>query len=102
MPTINSTRSEQVSLRVPRATKDLLQQAAAIAGQSLTDFMVATTAEKARQLVEQHRVITLSQSAYDEFTAALNDPEIRPVSPFADKLIDDYAVAVRADGSLDW
>ncbi len=102
MPTLNSTRSEQVSLRVPRATKDMLQQAAAIAGQSLTDFMIATTSEKARQLVEQHRVITLSQSAYDEFAAALIDPEIRTAPPLAQKLIGSYAASVREDGTLDW
>jgi uncharacterized protein (DUF1778 family) len=102
MPTVIPTRSEQVSLRVPPDTKHILQQAASIAGQSLTDFMVATSAEKARQIVEQHRVITMSQSAYDEFATALDDPEIRPAPPLAAKLIDEYNASVREDGTLDW
>src|SRR5579862_6657657 len=102
MPSMTPTRSEQVSLRVPPRTKEILQQAAAIAGQSLTDFMVSTSAEKARQLVEQHRVITMGQSSYNEFVAALDDPEIRPAPPLAAKLIEEYAAGVREDGSLDW
>jgi uncharacterized protein (DUF1778 family) len=102
MPPITRTRSEQVSLRVPPETKSILQQGAAIAGQSLTDFMVATSAARARELMEQHRVITMSQTAFDEFVAALNDPEIRPAPPLAKQLIAEYAAGVQADGTLDW
>ncbi len=101
MPTITPKRSGQLSLRVPPDTKQILQQAAAIAGQSLTDFMIATSAEKARQLVEQHRVIAMTQSAYDEFVAALNEPDIGSAPPLARKLIGDYAASVREDGTLD-
>lgn len=96
------TRSEQVSLRVPPDTKRILQQGASIAGQSLTDFMVACSAEKARELVEQHRVITMSQAAFDEFVTALNDPEIQPAPPLAAKLIKKYAESIMEDGSFDW
>lgn len=95
-------RSQQISLRIPPATKHTLQQAAAIAGQSLTDFMIATSAERARQLVEQHRLITMSQASYDEFVAALNNPEVSPATPLAARLIDEYATGVREDGTLDW
>src|SRR5258708_15629896 len=94
-------RSEQVSLRVPPDTKRILQQGAAIAGQSLTDFLVTTSAEKARQLVEQHRVITMSQAAYDEFAAALQQPA-RQITPLAAEVFKDFAGTVRADGTFDW
>ena len=102
MPTMTQTRSEQVSLRVPPATKHILQQAASIAGQSLTDFMVATSAEKARQIVEQHRVVIMGQSAYDTFVTALDDREIRSATPLAARLIDEYTASVREDGTLEW
>ena len=94
-------RSEQVSLRVPPDIKRILQQGAAIAGQSLTDFLVTTSAEKARQLVEQHRVITVSQAAYEEFEAALAQPA-RAITPLAAEVLDDFADTVRADGTFDW
>jgi uncharacterized protein (DUF1778 family) len=96
------TRSQSVSLRVPPSTKHVLQQAAAIAGQTLTDFMVATSAEKARELIAQHRILTMSQASYDEFVAALSDPEIRPAPPLAERLIREYAASAREDGRLDW
>src|SRR5258708_12812060 len=89
-------RSEQVSLRVPPDTKRILQQGAAIAGQSLTDFLVTTSAEKARQLVEQHRVITMSQAAYDEFAAALQQPA-RPITPISTEVSTDSTVTVTKD-----
>jgi len=94
-------RSEQVSLRVPPSTKQILQQGAAIAGQSLTDFLVTTAAEKARLLVEQHRVITMSQEAFDEFVTALQQPA-RPISPLAAEVMEDFAKTVRPDGMFDW
>lgn len=94
-------RSEQVSLRVPPNTKQILQQGAAISGQSLTDFLVTTSAEKARQLVEQHRVIAMSEAAYEEFVAALNQPA-RPITPLAAEVLNDFAGTVQDDGSFDW
>src|SRR5437763_15046065 len=98
---VSQPRSEQVSLRVPPDTKRILQQGAAIAGQSLTDFLVTTSAEKARQLVEQHRVITMGQAAYDEFATALQQPA-RPITPLAAEVFNDFAGTVRADGTFDW
>ena len=99
--TVAQPRSEQMSLRVPPEVKRILQQGAAISGQSLTDFLVTTSAEKARQLVEQHRIITMSQAAYEEFTAALEQPA-RPITPLSVEVFDDFAGTVRADGSFDW
>ncbi len=102
MPTSTESRSEQVSLRVAPATKRILTQGASIAGQSLTDFMVACSAQKARELVEQHRVIAMSQTAFDTFVAALDEPATREATPTAKKIIGEYAAGKREDGSFDW
>jgi uncharacterized protein (DUF1778 family) len=99
MPT--STRTEQVSLRVPPDTKRMLQRGASIAGQSLTDFMVSSSAQRARELLEQERVITMSQAAFDAFAAALEQPA-HPITPLAAEVFDDFADTVRADGTFDW
>jgi uncharacterized protein (DUF1778 family) len=101
MSTITQPRTEQVSLRVPRDIKRILQQGASIAGQSLTDFMVACSAEKARELMEQHRVIAMTQEAYDEFVTAMIEPVHTP-TPLAVAIIEDYAASVRKNGTLDW
>ena len=101
MSTKTESRSEQVNLRVPPNTKRILQQGACISGQSLTDFMVACSAEKARELLEQYRVISVTQEAYDEFVRALSEP-VQPATPLAVASIEDYAASIREDGTLDW
>lgn len=101
MSTIIQPRSEQVSLRVPPDTKRILQQGASIAGQSLTDFMVACSAEKARELMEQHRVIAMTQESYDEFVTAMGEP-VQTATPFAVAIIENYAASAGKDGTLDW
>ena len=86
---------------MPADTKRILQQGASIAGQSLTDFMVACSAEKARELVKQQRVIEMTQEAYDEFAAAMDEP-VRSAPTLAAKAIENYSTRVRSDGTLDW
>src|SRR5438270_3490738 len=99
---VTQMRTEQVSLRLSPDTKRVLQQGASIAGQSLTDFMVSCSADRAREMLEQQRVITMSQTAFDAFVAALDDPEIRPASPLAAQAIEEYASSIREDGTFDW
>ena len=92
---LTRTRTEQVSLRMPRDTKRVLQQGAAIAGQSLSDFIVACSTERAREMLEHGRVITMSPTAFDGFVAALDDPEIRPATSPAAQAIQDYAAEIK-------
>ena len=99
---LTRTRTEQVSLRLPRDTKRVLQQRASIAGQSLTDFMVTCSIERARELLKQLRTVTMNQSAFDAFAAALDGSELRPATPLAVKVIEDYAGSIKEDGSFDW
>jgi uncharacterized protein (DUF1778 family) len=63
--------------------------------------MVACSAEKARELMKQHRVIEMNQEAYDEFVAAMDEP-VRSASALAAKAIEDYKSSIRSDGTLDW
>ena len=99
---LTRTRTEQVSLRLSPDTKRVLQQGASIAGQTLTDFMVACSAERAREMLERQRVITMSQTAFDAFVAALDEPEIRPATPLAARAIEEYAAAIKEDGTVGW
>ena len=102
MPTLAPAKSNQLSLRITPKAKRIIEQAAIIAGQTVTDFVVATSTEKARQVVEQHRVITISQTAFDEFAAVLDNSATLPITPLASKLIGEYARSTREDGTLDW
>jgi hypothetical protein len=46
-------------------------------------------------------VITMSQDAFDEFSAILEAPA-RPITPLASQLFGEYAGCTREDGTLDW
>ena len=88
-------RTGQVRIRLSRDTNDLLRSAAAVEGQSLSEFIVGCSTERARELLEQHRVITMSQAAFDAFVAALDEPEVRPATPLAAQAIKDYAAEIK-------
>jgi len=102
MATSAPAKSNQMSLRITPKAKQIIEQAATIAGQTVTDFVVATSTEKARQVVEQHRVLTMSQTAFDELAAVLDGPATLPITPLASKLIGEYADSTQEDGTLDW
>jgi uncharacterized protein (DUF1778 family) len=64
--------------------------------------MVACSTDKAREIVEQQRIIAMSQSAFDAFAIALSDTEIRPATALAALAIEEYAASVREDGTFGW
>jgi uncharacterized protein (DUF1778 family) len=52
--------SARLNFRLPRELKELIENAAAYSGQSLSDFAVSTLAKSARDIVEQERITRLS------------------------------------------
>ncbi|HET6386991.1 MAG TPA: DUF1778 domain-containing protein [Armatimonadota bacterium] len=94
------TRTEQVSLRLLPQVKDILKQGASAAGQTLTDFMVTSSIARARELLRDERIISMSQAAFDAFSASLADPETRRAGPRAAHAIKEYAASLREDGTF--
>ncbi len=82
---VKQTGSARMDFRLPAETKQLIEQAAALSGQNLSDFATATLVRHAVDIVEKHRVIRLSQERYDEFTALLDAPA-RPIQAVTDAL----------------
>lgn len=69
-----SKRSERLEARVPGDLKDLLARAAAMRGQTLTDFVVAAVTEAAQRVVRENDLLELSQRDQQAFAAALTRP----------------------------
>lgn len=72
----HENRTERLETRVPASLKSLVQRAAALQGQTLTDFVLAATTEAARRVIRENDVLELSyrdQMAFAE--ALLNAPE---------------------------
>lgn len=67
----------RLSCRVKAGIKQRAEEAAALLGQSITDFTEAALAEKADAVFERFERIHLSERDFQRFVAAIN----RPASP---------------------
>ncbi len=69
-------RSERLEARIPADLKDLCARAAAVRGQTLTDFVVSTVTEAARRVIREDDLLELSQRDQQAFAAALQRPPL--------------------------
>lgn len=67
----------RVDFRLDAKAKSLIEQAAALSGQTMSDFAKSVLVRKARHVVRKHRVIRLSERDYRAFIAAL-DADMEP------------------------
>lgn len=81
MPARNNAaaKAERLEARVPADVKAVLVRAAALQGQTLTDFVVSSATESARRLIREAEVLELSERDQVAFAEALLNPP--PASP---------------------
>ncbi|KHD06168.1 hypothetical protein PN36_00485 [Candidatus Thiomargarita nelsonii] len=85
--------SEPISTPLSNQIREVLQQAADIVGTTLNQFMVQASLEKAQAIVDQEKIIRLSQEDAKVFFNALDNPP-----PPNENLLE--AVAAYKDSSL--
>lgn len=68
------TRDARLEARVSATQKSLLQQAAALSGRTLSEFVVASAQEAARRVLAEHESIRLSREEQLAFVQALLTP----------------------------
>jgi uncharacterized protein (DUF1778 family) len=71
----------RLSCRISARIKSRAEEAAAVLGQSITDFTEAALADKAQTVLDQNERIILSERDFAQFVASLESPE-----PPAEKL----------------
>jgi uncharacterized protein (DUF1778 family) len=64
--------------RLPREVKELIEQAAVQAGQSVTDFAVSALVERAEAVLNEPSQTVLTQGDRDIFLRMLNDVDAEP------------------------
>lgn len=69
-----TTGSVRLDMRVERHAKTLIERAAALTGQSMTDFVVSNLIDTALATIERHERLVLSDRGRDQFLAALDRP----------------------------
>lgn len=72
--TPDKTRNARLEARVPSAQKDFFQHAAALAGRTLSEFVIDSTQEAATKIVQDHELIRLSREEQIAFVMALLNP----------------------------
>jgi uncharacterized protein (DUF1778 family) len=67
----------RLDFRLNRELKELIDRAACITGQNVSDFAISTLVERARRIVQQNSMTVLSDQDRDIFLAML-DSEGKP------------------------
>lgn len=65
------SRSERLEARITAEQKVQLSRAAELQGRSLTDFVVSSAQDAARETIREHESMTLSERDRQTFVAAL-------------------------------
>ena len=72
MSTSPTMANPRLAFRMKPELKERIEAAAALLGLNLTDFVLSTLSERAFEVMERHRNITLSDRDRDRFLEALN------------------------------
>ena len=71
-------RDARLNFRLPTDLKEVIEEAAATLGQSVSDFAVNTLVRQARTVIEQRNVTVLGDRDRDRFITLLDDADARP------------------------
>lgn len=67
-------KDERMDVRLDREAKMTISRAAALRQQSVSDFVLSTTLERAQEVIERANVIRLNEHEAERFLAALANP----------------------------
>lgn len=76
MPTVarKSRMTERLDMRVPSDLKRLIEEAAALTGQTVSTFILGLASRRARKVIREAETIALSCRDRDRLLAALDSP----------------------------
>jgi uncharacterized protein (DUF1778 family) len=73
--TMTTTKIERLDVRLLPADKNLVEQAAAVQGQSVSAFTVATLREKAQEVLAKAQATLLTRRDLERFSKILDSEE---------------------------
>jgi len=68
-------KRSRLDFRLPLEARELISEAAALSGSSMTDYILGIVVPVARRDVLESRTIQLSKHAWDEFLEILDRPD---------------------------
>lgn len=70
----DKSRGARLEARISVEQKAMLQQAAALSGRTLSEFVVASAQEAASRVIQEHETVHLSRAEQIAFVTALLNP----------------------------
>ncbi|KEA49949.1 toxin-antitoxin system, antitoxin component [Mangrovibacter sp. MFB070] len=67
-------KKQRIDLRLNEYDKNLIEEAAAMTNQSVSQFMVSTASERAAEVIEQHRRMVLNEESWNRVMDAISNP----------------------------
>lgn len=77
-------KNARLEARVTAEQKQLMERAAELRGQNLTEFMIAVLAEAATQTIKDHSLLELTERDRSFFAEALLNPSTPSEQAYAD------------------
>lgn len=71
---MTNPKDSRIAVRLNAEQDDLIRHAAAVEGQTVTDFTVQAAVSHARDVLADRRLFRLSDAAWSEFLAVLDRP----------------------------
>ena len=73
----------RLNFRLPSELKQIIEQAAAHMGQTVSDYAVSTLVDNSRKVIEEHDRTELTQRDRDLFVKMLDDKSAKPNAALA-------------------
>ena len=71
---MSALKKQRIDLRLTDDDKSMIEEAAAMTNQTITQFMVASASERAAEVIEQHRRLILSEESWNLVMNASSNP----------------------------
>lgn len=71
---MSALKKQRIDLRLNEDDKHMIEEAAAITNQSISQFMVSTASERAAEVIDQHRRLLLNEESWNLVMDAITNP----------------------------
>ena len=71
---MTALKKQRIDLRLSEDDKSLIEEAAAMTNQSISQFMVSTASERAAEVIDRHRRMILNEASWNTVREAISNP----------------------------
>ena len=71
---MSAVKKQRIDLRLTDDDKSMIEEAAAISNQSVSQFMLNSASQRAAEVIEQHRRMILTEESWTRVMDALSNP----------------------------